>query len=179
MPHLHIPLQSGSNKILKLMKRRYTREQYIDIIEDINKFIPNVNIGVDVIVGFPTETNKDYTDTYNLLSELDVSYFHIFTYSERNNTEAKNIFPKVDVNIKKSRRKLLMQLSEEKKTNYINKNINRKSKILFESYNNGYLSGLTENYIRVHAKGDEEMLNKIKNIKIINNSDLVTGVLVE
>ena len=140
MPHFHIPLQSGSNKILKLMKRRYTREQYIDIIEDINKFIPNVNIGVDVIVGFPAETNKDYTDTYNLLSELDVSYFHIFTYSERNNTEAKNIFPKVDVNIKKSRRKLLMQLSEEKKTNYINKNINRKSKILFESYNNGYLS---------------------------------------
>ena len=179
MPHFHIPLQSGSNKILKLMKRRYTREQYIDIIKDINKFIPNVNIGVDVIVGFPTETNEDYIDTYNLLSELDVSYFHIFTYSERNNTEAKNIFPKVDVNIKKSRRKLLMQLSEEKKTNYINKNINRKSKILFESYNNGYLSGLTENYIRVHAKGDEEMLNKIKNIKIINNSDLVTGVLVE
>ena len=179
MPHFHVPLQSGSNKILKLMKRRYTAEQYKNKIKHINKLIPGVNIGVDVIVGFPNETIDDFNQTYSLLSDLEFSYLHVFTYSERNNTEAKDIFPKIDEGVKKSRRKLLMNLSYEKKQFYINKNINKNSKILFESYSDGYLSGLTENYIKVHVKGNKNLLKKIRKIKIISNTDIVSGVIVE
>ena len=180
MPHFHIPLQSGSNKILKLMKRRYTVEQYKEKIDLINKMIPNVNIGVDVIVGFPNESKSDFEKTYNLLSSLDVAYFHVFTYSERQNTKAQNIFPKIDEVTKKNRRKLLMNLSYEKNQYYINKNLDDNFKVLFENYDEeGIVSGLTENYIRVYAQGNNSYINKIKNVKIVKNRDIVHGVIID
>ena len=180
MPHFHIPLQSGSNKILKLMKRRYTVEQYKEKIDLINKMIPNVNIGVDVIVGFPNESKSDFEKTYNLLSSLDVAYFHVFTYSERQNTKAQNIFPKIDEVTKKNRRKLLMNLSYEKNQYYINKNLDDNFKVLFENYDEeGIVSGLTENYIRVYAQGNNSYVNKIKNVKIVKNRDIVHGVIID
>ena len=180
MPHFHIPLQSGSNKILKLMKRRYTVEQYKEKIDLINKMIPNVNIGVDVIVGFPNESKSDFEKTYNLLSSLDVAYFHVFTYSERQNTKAQNIFPKIDEVTKKNRRKLLMNLSYEKNQYYINKNLDDNFKVLFENYDEeGIVSGLTENYIRVYAPGNNSYINKIKNVKIVKNRDIVHGVIID
>ena len=180
MPHFHIPLQSGSNKILKLMKRRYTVEQYNEKIDLINKMIPNVNIGVDVIVGFPNESKSDFEKTYNLLSSLDVAYFHVFTYSERQNTKAQNIFPKIDEVTKKNRRKLLMNLSYEKNQYYINKNLDDNFKVLFENCDEeGIVSGLTENYIRVYAQGNNSYINKIKNVKIVENRDIVHGVIID
>ena len=180
MPHFHIPLQSGSNKILKLMKRRYTVEQYKEKIDLINKMIPNVNIGVDVIVGFPNESKSDFEKTYNLLSSLDVAYFHVFTYSERQNTKAQNIFPKIDEVTKKNRRKLLMNLSYEKNQYYINKNLDDNFKVLFENCDEeGIVSGLTENYIRVYAQGNNSYINKIKNVKIVKNRDIVHGVIID
>lgn len=180
MPHFHIPLQSGSNKILKLMKRRYTVEQYKEKIDLINKMIPNVNIGVDVIVGFPNESKSDFEKTYNLLSSLDVAYFHVFTYSERQNTKAQNIFPKIDEVTKKNRRKLLMNLSYEKNQYYINKNLDDNFKVLFENCDEeGIVSGLTENYIRVYAQGNNSYINKIKNVKIVENRDIVHGVIID
>ena len=180
MPHFHIPLQSGSNKILKLMKRRYTVEQYREKIDLINKMIPNVNIGVDVIVGFPNESKSDFEKTYNLLSSLDVAYFHVFTYSERQNTKAQNIFPKIDEVTKKNRRKLLMNLSYEKNQYYINKNLDYNFKVLFENSDEaGIVSGLTENYIRVYAQGNDSYINKIKDVKIVKNCDIVHGEIID
>ena len=180
MPHFHIPLQSGSNKILKLMKRRYTVEQYKEKIDLINKMIPNVNIGVDVIVGFPNESKDDFEKTYNLLTSLDVAYLHVFTYSERQNTKAQNIFPKIDEVTKKNRRKLLMNLSYEKNQYYINKNLDDNFKVLFENCDEeGVVSGLTENYIRVYAQGNDSCINKIKDVKIVKNCDIVHGVIID
>ena len=180
MPHFHIPLQSGSNKILKLMKRRYTVEQYKEKIDLINKMIPNVNIGVDVIVGFPNESKDDFEKTYNLLTSLDVAYLHVFTYSERQNTKAQNIFPKIDEVTKKNRRKLLMNLSYEKNQYYINKNLDDNFKVLFENCDEeGVVSGLTENYIRVYAQGNDSYINKIKDVKIVKNCDIVHGVIID
>ena len=180
MPHFHIPLQSGSNKILKLMKRRYTVEQYKEKIDLINKMIPNVNIGVDVIVGFPNETKDDFEKTYDLLTSLDVAYMHVFTYSERQNTKAQNIFPKIDEVTKKNRRKLLMNLSYEKNQYYINKNLDDNFKVLFENCDEeGVVSGLTENYIRVYARGNDSYINKIKDVKIVKNCDIVHGVIID
>ena len=180
MPHFHIPLQSGSNKILKLMKRRYTVEQYKEKIDLINKMIPNVNIGVDVIVGFPNESKDDFEKTYNLLTSLDVAYLHVFTYSERQNTKAQNIFPKIDEVTKKNRRKLLMNLSYEKNQYYINKNLDDNFKVLFENCDEeGLVSGLTENYIRVYAQGNDSYINKIKDVKIVKNCDIVHGVIID
>ena len=142
--------------------------------------IPNVNIGVDVIVGFPNESKDDFEKTYNLLSSLDVAYFHVFTYSERQNTKAQNIFPKIDEVTKKNRRKLLMNLSYEKNQYYINKNLDDNFKVLFENYDEeGIVSGLTENYIRVYAQGNNSYINKIKNVKIVKNRDIVHGVIID
>ena len=132
MPHLHIPLQSGSNRILKLMKRRYSSEYYTDKIIQIKNTIPNICIGVDVITGFPTETEKDFEKTYQLLKDLKVSYLHVFSYSKRFNTEASNIHSVISKKEIIYRRKLLQKLSNEKYQNYINNNIGVKSKVLFE-----------------------------------------------
>ncbi len=179
MPHLHIPLQSGSDKILRLMKRRYSSSDYYHRIQSIKKYLPNSCIGVDTIVGFPNESEKDFNQTYDLLNNLDISYLHVFSYSERDNTSAKNIFPKIENDIIAIRRNKLRQLSSNKYNDFINKNMNSPLNVLFEQYDKGILSGWTDNYIRVNVEGDENFINKIKKIKIIDQSNnSVNGVFI-
>ena len=179
LPHLHIPLQSGSDKVLKNMRRRYSVSYYKKLIDKLNKIIPNVCIGVDVIVGYPTEEEKNFLETYNLLSELDISYLHVFSYSDRSDTYADGLVNKVSNEDKKYRRKLLQQLSRSKFSSYINKNLNSSKRVLFENYNNGILDGLTENYIRVYSRGDKTLINQIKEVNLIKyKNDDVAGELI-
>lgn len=167
MPHFHIPLQSGSNKILGLMRRRYRKELYADKINYIKKLIPHCAIGVDVIVGFPGETDKDFEETYNFLNELDVSYFHVFTYSERDNTTALNIKPVIPVHVRHERNKALRNLSYKKLNSFTNKHVGEIRKVLFEHTNKqGLMEGYTDNYIRVTASYKAEWVNKIIDWKI-------------
>ena len=148
VPHFHIPLQSGSNKILGLMKRRYRKELYEDRIRYIQSKINDVCIGVDVIVGFPGETDSDFQETYNFLLNLDISYLHVFSYSERDNTEASNMLNPVPKNVRFQRSKMLRSLSEKKRRIFYNSQINRVRPVLFESENKlGYIYGYTDNYI--------------------------------
>ncbi|MAZ61632.1 MAG: tRNA (N(6)-L-threonylcarbamoyladenosine(37)-C(2))-methylthiotransferase MtaB [Candidatus Marinimicrobia bacterium] len=179
LPHLHIPLQSGSDKVLKNMRRRYSVSYYKKLINKLNKIIPNVCIGVDVIVGYPIEEEKNFLETYSLVSELDISYLHVFSYSDRSNTYANGLVNKVSDEDKKYRRKLLQQLSRSKFSSYINKNLNSSKRVLFENYNNGILDGLTENYIRVYSRGDKTLINQIKEVNLIKykNND-VNGELI-
>ena len=178
LPHFHIPLQSGSDKVLKSMKRRYTAEDYYKLINKISLKIPNICIGVDVIVGFPIESIDDFMETYNFIENLNISYLHVFSYSKRFNTEASNIQSIVSKEEIIYRRKLLQKLSNEKYQNYINNNIGQKSKVLFEKKEDGFFEGLTENYIRVNVKSDKELKNEIKNVKIVKNDEYVLGELV-
>lgn len=173
LPHFHIPLQSGSNKILKLMKRRYNSELYASKIRKIKNLIPDSSIGVDVIVGFPSETDEDFLKTYDFLKNLDITYLHVFSYSERQNTKSISLSNKVANDVKKERRKLLGLLSEYKKELFIKKNLKRNFDVLFETYEDGYLSGLTDNYIRVHVRGNKELINKICKIKLINFDGII------
>ena len=178
VPHLHIPLQSGNNKILKSMKRRYTIEDYDELIIKINKHIPGICIGVDVIVGYPGEKDEDFIKTYNYLNNLNISYLHVFSYSDRENTHSFKLKSKVNSNQKSYRRKLLQKLSKEKFYNYINNNLNQTKKVLFENYNDGIVDGLTDNYIRVYVNGDRKLINQIKDVKIIKNETSVYGELI-
>ena len=179
VPHLHIPLQSGSNKILKSMKRRYTVEDYSLLIEKLNKYIVDICIGVDVIVGYPGESEEDFIDTYNLLNKLEIGYLHVFSYSDRYNTVSSKLSSKVENNKKSYRRKFLQKLSKEKYDNYVNRNLNHIRPVLFENHKNGIIDGLTDNYIRVYAEGSEFMLNQIRNVKIIKNEINVYGELID
>lgn len=169
VPHFHIPLQSGSNKILKSMNRRYLRELYIDRVETIKKHIPNCCIGVDVIVGFPGETEEDFMDTYQFLNELDVSYLHVFTYSERANTPAlqkEGVVPRKE---RARRSKMLRGLSEKKKRYFYEQSVGQSASVLFEEdIENGMMHGFTENYIRVTAKYDPLLINEIKPVVLTN-----------
>ena len=171
LPHLHIPLQSGSQDILKNMRRRYNIEDYKILISKLNKIIPNICIGVDVIVGYPNETEKKFLETYELINELDISYLHVFSYSDRDNTFANGLDNKVPSKVKQYRRKLLQQLSKNKFSSYIDKNLNSSKKVLFENYNDGMLDGLTENYIRVYSPGEKKFINHIKEVNLINNAN--------
>ena len=168
LPHLHIPLQSGSNKILKNMRRRYNVENYEDLISKLNENFQNLCIGVDIIVGYPDESDEDFLETYNFLSKIDISYLHVFTYSDRANTYASRLINKIPEEIKKNRRKLLQQLSKNKFTKYIKRNLNSQKKVLFENYSDGLLSGLTENYIRVYSYGDKKLINNIKEVNLVD-----------
>jgi threonylcarbamoyladenosine tRNA methylthiotransferase MtaB len=172
VPHFHIPLQSGSNKVLQDMRRRYQRELYADRVEKIKSTISDCCIGVDVIVGFPTETEKDFQETNKFLSSIDISYLHVFSYSPRDNTKALEFENVVTIDERKQRSKLLHVLSEAKQTKFYNNFIEQERKVLFEAVQNGMLQGHTDNYIKVKLKGNAEMINKIvpiKLIKIINN----------
>jgi len=177
MPHFHIPLQSGSDKILKLMKRRYSVKDYISVINRVRDSIPGVCIGVDVIVGFPGETEDDFNHTYKVLDELDVSYLHVFTYSERENTDSEQLFPKVDQSTKAMRREKLKRLSTIKYREFIDNNLNKELNILFEKYSDGILSGWAENYIRVNVESENNFINQIKRVKLMDNHN-INGILV-
>ena len=168
VPHFHIPLQSGSNKILGLMKRRYRKELYEERIRYIHSKINDVCIGVDVIVGFPGETDSDFQETYNFLLNLDISYLHVFSYSERDNTEASNMLNPVPKNIRFQRSKMLRSLSEKKRRIFYNSQINRVRPVLFESENKlGYIYGYTDNYIKVRHPWNPKLSNKIVKAKLM------------
>ena len=167
VPHFHIPLQSGSNFILKKMKRRYLRDVYEDRVNQINSIMPHACIGVDVIVGFPGETEELFLETYNFLNKLDVSYLHVFTYSERQNTEASTMKGSVPIKVRKKRSKLLRGLSVKKRRSFYEKSIGSNRTVLFEGENkSGYIHGFTENYIRVRHPWDPGLVNKLKKVKL-------------
>lgn len=181
MPHFHIPLQSGNNEILGKMKRRYKRELYQDRVAKIKQLMPNCCIGVDVIVGFPGETNEHFLDTYNFINALDVSYLHVFTYSERDNTEAIALEGKVEYAERKRRNKMLRILSAKKLRDFYEKQLNKEFTVLFEHENkNGIMHGFTENYIKISHPFEESLVNKSISIttKALNEEGFVTGELV-
>ena len=176
MPHFHIPLQSGSDRILKLMKRKYNVRFYSNKINKIKSIIPNASIGVDVIVGFPTETDDEFNETYNLLSDLEVSYLHVFTYSERENTIAINLKPKVAQEVRNIRSKKLRALSEYLKSQFIIKNMNTNHTILVEGVHDNVLHGYTENYIKFHVNSNQMKINDLVNVKPLDSSyGTITG----
>ena len=160
--HFHIPLQSGSTKMLKLMQRRYKAEDYKNLIYKLNEKIADIGIGVDVIVGFPGETESDFMETYNFIKDLPISYLHVFTYSERPNTEAINYEGSVPIPERKRRNNMLRILSEKKRIEFYNKMIDKNLTVLFESENiDGNMLGWTDNYVRVKQSFDEELVNKL------------------
>lgn len=166
--HFHIPLQNGDGDILKKMRRRYNLEFYKDLILKLNEELPGLGIGVDVIVGFPGETNDNFQNTYNFIDSLPVSYLHVFSYSERKNTDAVSLPSKVDVLKRKKRSEILRQLSLQKKQNFFKSNFGKEQTVLFESLKeNGNISGFTDNYIKVRMPGTTEMENNILKVKIL------------
>ncbi len=167
VPHFHIPLQSGSNKILKLMRRRYQRELYASRVDTIKAVMPHCCIGVDVIVGFPGETDEDFLETYQFLNELNISYLHVFTYSERENTLAVEMENPVPQHIRAERSKKLHILSDKKRRKFYEENIGSISTVLFENdVEKGMMHGFTENYIRVVAKYDPILINELRHVRL-------------
>ena len=177
--HFHIPLQSGSDKILNLMKRRYMTSLYSSRIKKIKELMPDCCIGVDVIVGFPNESDEDFMQTFNFLSDLDISYLHVFSYSERDNTESIKLTNKVSKTIKSQRSKSLRVLSFKKKNIFYKKNLKIIRPVLFESKNNdGYIFGYTDNYVRVKALWSKNLIDKVVNCKLIDisNNEMVNVI---
>ncbi|WP_428224636.1 tRNA (N(6)-L-threonylcarbamoyladenosine(37)-C(2))-methylthiotransferase MtaB [Flavobacterium sp.] len=167
VPHFHIPLQSGSNTILKRMKRRYLRELYADRVTKIREVMPHACIGVDVIVGFPGETDELFLETYNFLSELDISYLHVFTYSERDNTEAAAMDGVVPGNVRAKRSKMLRGLSVKKRRAFYESQIGTERTVLFEGENKeGYIHGFTENYVKVKTPWNPELVNSLHEVSL-------------
>lgn len=169
MPHFHVPLQSGCNQILKLMSRRYGREVFQERVERIKKVMPHACIGADVIVGFPGETEELFNDTRQFIEGLDVSYLHVFPYSERRNTRAVTFPGKVHPKDKDSRCKTLIELSDQKKNKFYQENIGAESVVLFESQQSkGRMFGFSANYVKVEAKYNEQLVNKCVLVKLTN-----------
>ncbi len=167
MPHFHIPLQSGSNKILGLMRRRYKRELYAEKISLIKNLIPHCCIGVDVITGFPGETDEDFDDTVEFLKEMEVAYLHVFTYSERDNTYALSIKPLLPITIRNERTKILRTLSYNFLQRFMKKHNGETRKVLFEGKNkNGMMDGYTDNYIKVSVPFKNEWTKNIIDWKL-------------
>jgi threonylcarbamoyladenosine tRNA methylthiotransferase MtaB len=167
VPHFHIPLQSGSNDILKKMKRRYLREVYTERVNKIREVMPYACIGVDVIVGFPGETDENFLETYNFLNEMDISYLHVFTYSERDNTEATELPDVVPMNVRNKRSKMLRGLSVKKRRAFYESQIGTNRTVLFESENKeGYIHGFTENYVKVKTPWNPELANTLHEINL-------------
>ncbi len=167
VPHFHIPLQSGSNEILKKMKRRYMKELYVDRVSKIKEVMPHACIGVDVIVGFPGETNEIFLETYNFLNELDISYLHVFTYSERDNTEAAAMDDVVPKHVRAKRSKMLRGLSAKKRRAFYETQLDTQRTVLFEGENKeGYIHGFTENYVKVKAPWNPELVNTLQNVTL-------------
>ena len=167
MPHFHIPLQSGSNKILAMMRRRYKKELYEERVGLIKTMMPHCCVGVDVIVGFPGETEGDFKETVDFLTQLDISYLHVFTYSERANTLAAEMEKPVPMHVRNERNKLLRNLSYRKMQYFTNQHVGQNRKVLFESHNkNGMMEGYTDNYIKITAPFKQEWENNIVTWKI-------------
>lgn len=167
VPHFHIPLQSGSDTLLKLMKRRYLRETYDNRVAAIKNAMPNACIGVDVIVGFPGETDELFLETYNYLNQLDISYLHVFTYSERPNTEAVEMAGEVPLKVRNKRSKMLRGLSVKKRRAFYESQLGNEATVLFESENkDGYIHGFTENYVKVKTPWNPELVNTLHPIKL-------------
>lgn len=183
VPHFHIPLQSGSNKVLALMRRRYKREVYAERVANIKSLMPDCCIGVDVIVGFPGETQKDFLDTYNFLNELDVSYLHVFTYSEREYTAAAEMKGAVPGAIRAERSKMLHILSEKKRRAFYQTQVGKSTQVLFEAdHKNGFIHGFSRNYVKVRAPYDPLLINDIKQVKfenIASDGDMEISELVD
>ena len=162
MPHFHIPLQSGSNEILGLMRRRYKKELYAERVETIKSLMPHCAIGVDVIVGFPSESDRHFKETFDFLHLLDVSYLHVFTYSERDNTKALEIKPVVPIQVRHERNKILRNLSYKKMQYFTEQHIGQTRKVLFEDHvKNGMMEGYTDNYIRISIPYRKEWANQV------------------
>ncbi|TRO66671.1 tRNA (N(6)-L-threonylcarbamoyladenosine(37)-C(2))-methylthiotransferase MtaB [Christiangramia sabulilitoris] len=167
VPHFHIPLQSGSDEILKLMRRRYMSDLYVDRVSRIREVMPHACIGVDVIVGFPGETEEHFLETYNFLNELDISYLHVFTYSERDNTPAAEMEGVVPLKVRKKRSKMLRGLSAKKRRAFYESQLGDSFTVLFEGENKeGYIHGFTENYVKVKAPWDPAKVNTLQKIKL-------------
>jgi threonylcarbamoyladenosine tRNA methylthiotransferase MtaB len=167
VPHFHIPLQSGSNEILKLMKRRYLREVYTERVNKIREVMPHACIGVDVIVGFPGETDEHFLETYHFLNDLDISYLHVFTYSERDNTEAATMPGVIPDAVRAKRSKMLRGLSVKKRRAFYESQIGTNRTVLFETENKeGYIHGFTENYVRVKTPWNPELANTLHKINL-------------
>lgn len=167
VPHFHIPLQSGSDQILKKMKRRYMSDLYVNRVNHIKKTMPNACIGVDVIVGFPGETDEIFLETYKFLSELNISYLHVFTYSERDNTEAASMEGVVPKNVRAKRSKMLRGLSVKKRRAFYESQLGTTHTVLFESENKeGYIHGFTENYVKVKTPWNPNLVNELHKITL-------------
>lgn len=167
VPHFHIPLQSGSNDILKKMKRRYLRELYAERVAKIREVMPHACIGVDVIVGFPGETDEHFLETYHFLNDLDISYLHVFTYSERDNTEAAAFEGVVPGNVRAKRSKMLRGLSVKKRRAFYESQLGTTRTVLFEGENKeGYIHGFTENYVKVKAPWNPELVNTLHEVTL-------------
>lgn len=167
VPHFHIPLQSGSNKILSLMRRRYRRELYAERVKTIKTLMPHCCIGVDVIVGFPGETREDFLDTYEFINSLDISYLHVFTYSERKDTPAAEMEGVVPGSQRSERSKMLHILSEKKRRAFYESELGKEAEVLFEGdQKEGYMHGFTKNYVKVKVKYDPLLINEIKTVKL-------------
>ena len=167
VPHFHIPLQSGSNVMLKAMRRRYMKELYVNRVEHIKRVLPNACIGVDVIVGFPGETDEIFLETYNFLNDLDISYLHVFSYSERPNTHAATLPDKVSKSIRSKRSKMLRGLSAKKRRAFYESQINTTHTVLFEGENKeGYIHGFTENYVKVKSPWNPGLVNTLQKINL-------------
>ena len=182
VPHFHVPLQSGSNAILKKMKRRYMRELYVDRVSKIREVMPHACIGVDVIVGFPGETDEHFLETYNFLNELDISYLHVFTYSERDNTEAAAMDGVVPKQVRAKRSKMLRGLSAKKRRAFYESQLQTQRIVLFEGENKeGYIHGFTENYVKVKAPWNPELVNTLHKVQLtkIDEDGLVRFDFVE
>ena len=165
VPHFHIPLQSGSNELLRLMKRRYKRELYVEKVKKIKKYMPEACIGVDVIIGFPGETDELFLETYHFLNQLDISYLHVFTYSERENTLAASMEGVVPLNVRKKRSKMLRGLSVKKRRSFYESQLNTVHTVLFEGENKkGYILGFTENYVKIKHPWNPELINTTREV---------------
>jgi threonylcarbamoyladenosine tRNA methylthiotransferase MtaB len=169
VPHFHIPLQSGSNDILKLMRRRYLREVYTERVNKIREVMPHACIGVDVIVGFPGETDDHFLETYNYLNEMDISYLHVFTYSERDNTAAATMPGAVALNVRSKRSKMLRGLSVKKRRAFYESQLGSTRTVLFEGENReGYITGFTENYVKIKMPWNPELVNTLQEVKLVS-----------
>ena len=178
MPHFHVPLQSGSDKILGDMRRRYKRDLYKNRVEKIKSVLQDACIGVDVIVGFPGETNNDFLNTYNFLNELEISYLHVFTYSERPGTDAVEMGEVVSKEKRAERSRMLHILSDKKRRLFHDQFVNQRRPVLFENMKNGKLLGHTDNYIQIQTDGTPDLINTIHPVKLSGNyGRFVQGIL--